>query len=113
MEDIQSKLQRLSEIIAEARQICDDLESYKSEAKIKLDPLSLMPIEMLNMPKTTLTRLTNILRIEEAFYDAKPIRTIAELVNTPKSQLAKYRNMGIVTLNRISIALKEQFNINW
>lgn len=113
MEDIQSKLQRLSEIIAEARQICDDLESYKSEAKIKLDPLSLMPIEMLDMPKTTLTRLTNILHAEEAFYNAKPIRTISELVNTPKSQLAKYRNMGIVTLNRVSIALKEQFDINW
>lgn len=113
MEDIQSKLQRLSEIITEAKQICDDLESYKSDIKIKLDPLALMPIEMLNVQKTTLTRFINVLHFEEAFRDAKPIKTIGELINTPKSDLARYHNMGVITLNRISKALKEQFDINW
>jgi DNA-directed RNA polymerase alpha subunit len=41
-------------------------------------------------------------------YNAHPIQTIAELVNTPCSELLKIQNMGIITIAEVQALLEER-----
>jgi DNA-directed RNA polymerase alpha subunit len=41
-------------------------------------------------------------------YNAHPIKTIAELVNTPCSELLKIKNMGIITVAEVQALLEQR-----
>lgn len=81
------------------------LDEDELEARQKSDALS-MPVEKLNLPSSVRMRWMN------TFYRLN-IKTVADLVETPKTELLKNRSIGKKCFYFLREALMEQCKLEW
>ena len=104
--EITKKAIRLGELVAEAKQIIEELEAYATFGK--LADFKDLPITEIPMPKGPLrTRFLN------GVWFGGNIKTLRDLLLHSASEVETYRNMGKKSVVIAQQAIKEAYGIDW
>lgn len=105
-EELNKKLDRLDEIINEARDIINSLELVKRD--VISEQYNDVPIESIQLESDKITtRFINIC------YCGLNINTVGDLIRTTPSQITSHRGLGSTCIAQIREYLKKTYGIDW
>lgn len=101
--EVNNKLQRLSDIITEAREIISSLEEFIKDNGI----YGRTPVSQLEMPNDSCrTRFLSVCSLIG-------IKTIQDLIDYGSYKFSRCRKLGTKTINYVTEALRKQYGIEW
>lgn len=105
-EELNKKLDRLDEIINEARDIINSLELVKRD--VIAEQYNDVPIESIQLESDNITtRFINIC------YCGLNINTVGDLIRTSPHEITRHRGLGSTCITQIREYLKEMYGIDW